>query len=142
MMSLTNTTVEDFFQGANWLGLPQLREVISENIHTIVTEESIEVDFSLTVENFFSLNNWSGKPILKTVTVTETPQAKAEVYQPVYTMKMTVEEFFLRMVWQGQPQSYSRNTKTIASAPLINESESLSNLDDNSINVNDLSDLF
>lgn len=139
MISYTTKTVEDFFQEADWWGLKPVA-VMEENFTTVVTEEINEVDFNLTVENFFALNNWLGIPQVKTVKIQQVSESPAKNYPPVYPLKMTVEEFFLRMVWQGQ--NSRRKPKNIASAPLPRESDTLSNLNDNSINVNDLSDLF
>lgn len=142
-MMLSTCTVEDFFQRANWQGLKPVETIEEETPSQVVPRQGIlKPELNFTVERFFALNNWTGKKIqaFSESITEETPleQLETRVYKPVYSLKMTVAEFFLRMVWRGQGKSRHLN---IASIPVINQSP-LPEPEKREINVKDLSDLL
>lgn len=141
-MMLSTCTVEDFFQRANWQGLKQVEAIEQEPPSQIVTrQEILKPELNFTVERFFALNNWTGKIQAFTQSISEETAlelTETGVYKPVYSLKMTVAEFFQRMVWRGQGKPRHLN---IASIPAMDQSP-LPKPEKREINVKDLSDLL
>ncbi|AFZ54091.1 hypothetical protein [Cyanobacterium aponinum] len=141
-MMLSTSTVEDFFQRANWQGLKQIPVFDEEVTSEVFTgEESLKPELNFTVEKFFALNNWSGKTQVFTKPISaeeELELSEQGTYKPVYSLKMTVAEFFQRMVWQGQGKKRQLN---IASIPAMDQTL-ISEPEKRQINVKDLSDLL
>lgn len=141
-MMLATSTVEDFFQRANWQGLKQISVFEEEVTSEVFTgEESLKPELNFTVEKFFALNNWSGKRQVFTKSISEEGElerSKQGIYKPVYSLKMTVAEFFQRMVWQGQGKKRHLN---IASIPAMDQTL-IPEPEKRQINVKDLSDLL
>ncbi len=141
-MMLSTCTVEDFFQRANWRGLKQVDAIEKQPPSQVVTrQEILEPELNLTVERFFSLNNWTGK--IQAFTQSSSEETELEltetgVCKPVYSLKMTVAEFFQRMVWRGQGRAKQLN---IASIPAMDQSP-IPEPEKREINVKDLSDLL
>lgn len=141
-MMLSTCTVEDFFQRANWQGLKQVEVIQEENTSAMVTRpEILKAELNFTVERFFALNNWTGKIQAFTQSISEEAvlqPTETGVYKPVYSLKMTVAEFFQRMVWRGQGKPRHLN---IASIPAMDQSP-IPQPEKREINVKDLSDLL
>lgn len=140
-MMLTNlstcVSVEEFFTQANWRGLKPDLNIAQSQVETV---KSINVDeiqtprLSLSVENFFAYNNWRGLKQVSTPTVKEAETVVSYIGMTP-SLTMSVGEFFQRMVWQGQKKL------PIATMPKIKTPENLKPQPE-SLNVNDLSDLF
>lgn len=133
MMLSTCVTVESFFQKANWQGL----KIIHDDKNVIVKEVTKNIHFDLKVENFFALHNWQGIKTYATVGV-ENEELSSTTIQPIYTLTMSIEEFFQRMVWQGQNKRITKKAN-IASMPKMSN---VINFTPQSLNVKDLSDLL
>ncbi|NCO75430.1 MAG: hypothetical protein GW795_03585 [Cyanobacteria bacterium] len=134
MIPSTCVTVENFFQKANWQGLkiiPDMDEVIVEKVVR-------NIHLGLTVEDFFGLHNWQGIFRNYQGVTKENQELSGEINQPTYGLTMTVGEFFQRMVWHGQNQGINKKVH-IASMPQMSD---VTNIKSQSLNVNDLADLF
>lgn len=134
----TCLTVEEFFVQANWEGKKkQTFPLPISQEETITANENREpLRLNLSVAEFFALNNWQG---LKQV-VTKLPRQVVVTEQLgiMPPLTATVSQFFQRMVWQGQKQV------KIAAQPEIKQPEEpvIPNTSSQTLNVQDLSDLF
>lgn len=137
-MILSTCTVEDFFQRANWLGLKQVETVEETNFPLVSGQEILKPELNFTVERFFALNNWTGEIQADNLSKLETTELEPTSRQPLYSLRMTVAEFFLRMVWRGQGKAKHSNIATI---PAMDQF-SLPEPEKRQINVKDLSDLL
>lgn len=141
-MMLSTCTVEDFFQRANWQGLKQVDAIAEETPSQVVTrQEILKPELNFTVERFFALNNWTGKIQAYSQSreeETELTELEQGTYKPIYSLTMTVAEFFQRMVWRGQGKPRNLN---IASIPAMDQSP-IPEPETRQINVKDLSDLL
>lgn len=117
----TCLSVEEFFTNANWLGI---KTPIKKD-----EREEFTLSLSLRVEEFFSHHNWHGLKETK-----ETKEKEELVITPnVFSLTMTVNDFFQGMVWQGQPSIASQPeklTQKVASSAYKN------------LNLTELSKLF
>lgn len=90
-MLSTCLSVEEFFTNANWFGI---KTSIKKD-----EREEFTLSLSLRVEEFFSHHNWHG--------LKETKETKEKeelvITTNVFSLTVTVNDFFQGMVWQGQP---------------------------------------
>jgi hypothetical protein len=141
-MILSKTiSVADFFQQANWQGLrlisiPTFSE--ESGFQEEVVEDTFTPTFDLTVKDFFQQANWQGIVKTKIVLFPTSSDSSISVFQPSYSLTISVGKFFQRMPWTGQ-LTYKKNS--IASLPQVSPSNTFSSTVE-SLNVNDLSDLL
>lgn len=141
MIVSTCLSVESFFQKANWQGFKLVNDsekVLTKEVVVVPQELNPSIHLALTVESFFSLHNWQG--ILKTneVLLGDDRELLSQTTQPIYSLTMSVSDFFQGITWEGRNQHITK-TANIASSPKISN---VVNITPKSLNINDLSDLF
>ena len=137
MMSFANQTVQDFFQEANWQGLKLIQNDQETNtISSNLREISVDCHLGLTVEEYFSLNNWHG---IATKEIYHEQNSQVSESEPVFSLTISVAEFFQRMVWQKQTKQVLNKIATPPSNATPKASSSKAN---KQFNFQDLSDLM
>ncbi len=138
MMSTTISTcltVEEFFTHANWRGL-KIQTPPSQSELEIITIDNTETPkLNLSVENFFGRSNWRGLKQVTTRTVARGEGESIDYKGIMPPLTATVTEFFQRIVWLGQKMP------KIAKLPEVKQPKRQEPQPE-SLNINDLSDLF
>ena len=108
-MLFAQQTVQDFFENSNWQGLKLFEtntidpDIVDQDFY--YQEESLQPDLNQTVEKYFSLHNWQGLTIIKNQKQNQNSSTISDSnlsnnYGQGYSLTISVEEFFQRMVWQ------------------------------------------
>ncbi len=119
---LAGLTVESFWQGFNWLGLPPEPEVSRE-----VPDEPKDW-LAYSVAEFLALANWSGR-----ARAIDPPRATAAA-PPLLTL--SEEEYFQSLPWRGKTHVHA--APKVKSRPATEPSPNVNR----DFNANDLSNLF
>ena len=137
MMSFANQTVQDFFQEGNWQGLKLIQNDLEiPLIPSNLKEVSVDCHLGLTVEEYFSLNNWQG--LVTTREIENYQISEVSASEPVFSLTISVAEFFQRMVWQKQ----TKKEVKIASPPSNSKPQASPSKGKKQFNFQDLSDLL
>ena len=129
-MIFAEQTVQAFFENSNWQGL---KIVESATIETDFEDNLTVLNLSFTVEEYFASHNWQGLAVVKKQSKGSSSQSTSG---SMYSLNMTVQEFFQRMVWHGVKKT---------STPIANQSatKKVSPPTKNQLlNLQDLSDLL
>lgn len=119
-------SVQDFFQGYNWLGN-------SPTLEPTVTEENADVPslLCLKVTDFLNQANWRGE----TITPKSSP-IQAQLSTSTFSLTLPVAEFMNFINWQGNLKAVSGMQSKESKTPMSFAPPS------SEINLDDLSNLF
>jgi len=121
-------SVQDFFQGYNWLGE-------SPTLEPTVTEENADVPslLCLKVTDFLNQANWRGEAV---ISQSSPAQAQTQLPPTAFSLTLPVAEFMGFINWQGNKQAGFGTQPKVSKAPLSFATPAAK------IDLDDLSNLF
>ncbi|MDS3861301.1 hypothetical protein RIF25_10830 [Thermosynechococcaceae cyanobacterium BACA0444] len=96
-------SVQDFWQGCNWEGQRQVRQV-AWGIPAVSERRGERLWLNCSVTEFIQAANWTGQPLSISKSLAEVIPPPVRQPVPSTWLQLSVMEFFERVNWLGKPE--------------------------------------